>query len=73
VTTPSNVDLRSDTVSRPTAEMRTAMAKADVGDDVLGDDPTVRRLEERAADLLAMDAALFVASGTMANQLAAMT
>lgn len=64
------VDLRSDTVTRPTGQMRAAMAQAPVGDDVYGEDPTVRALEERVADLLGTDAALFVPSGTMANQLA---
>jgi threonine aldolase len=61
------IDLRSDTVSRPTDAMRRAMAEADVGDDVFGDDPTVIALEERAADLLGKEAGLFVASGTMGN------
>jgi threonine aldolase len=61
------IDLRSDTVSRPTDAMRQAMAAAEVGDDVFGDDPTVNRLEERAADLLGKEAGLFVASGTMGN------
>jgi len=64
------VDLRSDTVTRPSAGMRAAMAAAEVGDDVLGDDPTVIRLQERAAELLGKEAALFVPSGTMANQIA---
>lgn len=64
------VDLRSDTVTRPTAAMRRAMAEAEVGDDVYGEDPTVRLLEERVAELLGTEAALFVPSGTMANQLA---
>ncbi len=64
------VDLRSDTVTRPTPAMRRAMARAEVGDDVFGDDPTVRRLEERVAEVLGREAALFVPSGTMANQLA---
>ena len=64
------VDLRSDTITRPTAAMRRAMAEAEVGDDVLGDDPTVRRLEEETAELLGKEAALFVPSGTMANQIA---
>ena len=64
------IDLRSDTVTRPTPAMRDAMARAEVGDDVYGEDPTVRLLEERAADLLGKEAALFVASGTMANQVA---
>ncbi|HEX6938465.1 MAG TPA: GntG family PLP-dependent aldolase [Longimicrobiales bacterium] len=64
------VDLRSDTVTRPTPAMREAIARAEVGDDVLGDDPTVRRLEERVAELLGKEAALFFPSGTMANQTA---
>ncbi|HUJ61898.1 MAG TPA: low-specificity L-threonine aldolase [Kofleriaceae bacterium] len=64
------VDLRSDTVTRPTAAMRQAIASAEVGDDVYGEDPTVRRLEERVAELLGCDAALFVPTGTMANQIA---
>jgi threonine aldolase len=61
------VDLRSDTLTRPTAAMRAAMAAAEVGDDVYGEDPTVRRLEEMAAEITGKAAALFVASGTMAN------
>ncbi len=64
------VDLRSDTVTRPTPAMRQAIATAEVGDDVYGEDPTVRRLEETVAELLGTEAALFVPSGTMANQLA---
>lgn len=64
------VDLRSDTVTRPTPAMRKAMAEAEVGDDVFGEDPTVKRLEERVAALLGKEAALFVPSGTMANQIA---
>jgi threonine aldolase len=64
------VDLRSDTVTIPTAEMRDAMAAAPVGDDAYGEDPTVNRLESLAAALLGKDAALYVTSGTMANQLA---
>jgi threonine aldolase len=68
--TVADVDLRSDTVTRPTAAMRAAIATAEVGDDVFGDDPTVRRLEETVAELLGTEAALFVPSGTMANQLA---
>ena len=64
------IDLRSDTVTQPTPGMRQAMAVAEVGDDVYGEDPTVRRLEERAAQLTGKDAALFVPSGTMANQIA---
>ena len=61
------IDLRSDTVTHPTAEMRRAMAAAEVGDDVFGEDPTVNALEERAAELLGKDAGLFVSSGTMGN------
>ena len=64
------IDLRSDTVTRPSRAMRDAMANAEVGDDVMGDDPTVNRLQERAAQLLGTEAALFVPSGTMANQIA---
>jgi threonine aldolase len=64
------VDLRSDTVTRPSPAMRAAIANAEVGDDVLGDDPTVIRLQERAAALLGQAAALFVPSGSMANQVA---
>jgi threonine aldolase len=64
------IDLRSDTITQPTPAMREAMARAEVGDDVFGDDPTVRRLEERVAALLGKEAALFTPSGTMANQLA---
>jgi threonine aldolase len=64
------IDLRSDTVTRPTPAMRDAMSRAEVGDDVYGEDPTVHALEERAAALLGKEAALFVASGTMANQIA---
>jgi len=61
------VDLRSDTVTRPTPEMRQAMADAEVGDDVYGDDPTVNRLQEMAAALMGKEAGLFVPSGTMGN------
>jgi len=67
------IDLRSDTVTRPCPAMRQAMADADVGDDVTGDDPTVNRLETVCADLYGMEAALFVPSGTMANQIAIKT
>ena len=67
------IDLRSDTVSKPSDAMRQAMATAEVGDDVFGDDPTVRALELRAASLMGKEAALFVPSGTMANLLAVMT
>jgi len=66
------IDLRSDTVTKPTPEMRRAMAEADVGDDVFGDDPTVIALEERAAGLLGKEAGLFVASGAMGNLVAQM-
>jgi len=62
------IDLRSDTVTKPTPAMREAMARAEVGDDVLGEDPTVNRLEEESAALMGMEAGLFVASGTMGNQ-----
>jgi threonine aldolase len=62
------VDLRSDTVTRPSAEMRRAMAKAEVGDDVLGDDPTVNELQEIAAGMLGKEAGLFVPTGSMGNQ-----
>jgi threonine aldolase len=67
------VDLRSDTVTRPTAAMRRAMAEAEVGDDVYGEDPTVNRLQERAAELMGKEAALFVPSGSMGNLLAIKT
>lgn len=64
------VDLRSDTVTKPSPAMRRAMADAEVGDDGYGEDPTVRRLEERFAEIVGKDAALFVPSGTMGNQIA---
>jgi len=64
------VDLRSDTVTRPTPEMRRAMAEAEVGDDVYGEDPTVNRLEARAAEIAGKEAAVFVPSGTMGNTIA---
>ncbi len=67
------IDLRSDTVTRPGEAMRRAMADAEVGDDVFGDDPTVNRLEARAAELLGKEAALFVPSGTMANLIGVLT
>lgn len=66
------IDLRSDTVTRPTQAMRTAMAAAEVGDDVYGEDPTVNRLQEMTAEMLGMEAALFVPSGTQSNLLALM-
>ena len=64
------IDLRSDTVTKPDAEMRRAMAEAEVGDDVFGEDPTVNRLEEEAAAAVGLEAAIFVPSGTMGNQIA---
>src|SRR3954468_17117573 len=66
-------DFRSDTITRPTAAMRAAMAAADVGDDVFGDDPTVNALQERIAALLGKEAALFVSSGTQGNLIGVMT
>lgn len=64
------IDLRSDTVTRPSREMRQAMAQAEVGDDVLGDDPTINLLQQKVADIFEKEAALFVPSGTMANAVA---
>jgi threonine aldolase len=64
------IDLRSDTVTKPTPEMREAMHRAEVGDDVYGEDPTVNRLQEMAADAMGKEAALFVSSGTMGNLIA---
>ena len=64
------IDLRSDTVTRPTPAMRAAMAAAEVGDDVYGEDPTVNRLEQRAAEIFGREAAVFVPTGTMGNQIA---
>ena len=64
------IDLRSDTVTTPTAEMRATMAAAEVGDDVYSEDPTINRLQEKVAALLGMEAALFVPSGSMSNQIA---
>ena len=64
------IDLRSDTVTRPTAAMRAAMAAAPVGDDQYGEDPTVNALQERVAAMLGKEAAIFLPSGTMANQVA---
>ncbi|MBB5065486.1 low specificity L-threonine aldolase [Granulicella mallensis] len=64
------IDLRSDTVTRPTAAMYAAMASAEVGDDVYGEDPTVNRLEQRAAEVFGREAAIFVPTGTMGNQIA---
>ena len=67
------IDLRSDTVSKPTDAMRRAMAEAEVGDDVFGDDPTVNRLEAMAAERMGKEAAVYVPSGTMANLISVMT
>lgn len=64
------IDLRSDTVTKPTAAMRKAMAEAEVGDDVYGEDPTINLLQERAAELFGKEAALFVPTGSMGNQIA---
>jgi threonine aldolase len=64
------IDLRSDTVTKPTRQMRRAMAEAEVGDDVYGEDPTVNRLQERAAEMFGKQAALFVPTGSMGNQIA---
>ena len=68
--TPETIDLRSDTITRPTPAMRAAMAEAEVGDDVYGEDPTVNRLEARAAEIFGREAAMFVPTGTMGNQIA---
>src|SRR4051812_35764614 len=67
---PPFVDLRSDTVTRPTRAMRAAMAEAEVGDDVYGEDPSVNALEEQVAGLFGHEAAVFVPTGTMGNQIA---
>ncbi len=64
------IDLRSDTVTKPSERMRAAMAAAEVGDDVYGEDPTINRLQERAAEIFEKEAALFIPSGTMGNQIA---
>ena len=64
------IDLRSDTVTRPTEAMRTAMARAEVGDDWYGDDPTVNRLQDRAAEITGRQAALYLPTGTMCTQIA---
>jgi threonine aldolase len=66
------VDLRSDTVTKPTTAMWEAMAKADVGDDVYGEDPTINKLEKMAAEKMGKEAAIFVSSGTMGNLIAAL-
>ena len=67
------IDMRSDTVTQPTEEMRRAMYEAEVGDDVFGEDPTINRLEERSAELLSQEAGMFTASGTMSNLIAVLT
>src|SRR5213596_445155 len=64
------IDLRSDTVTKPTPAMRRAMAQAEVGDDVFGEDPTVNRLQDRAAEIFEKEAALFVPTGSMGNEIA---
>ena len=64
------IDLRSDTVTKPSPEMRRAMFEAEVGDDVYAEDPTINRLEKQAAEIFGREAALFVPSGTMGNQIA---
>ena len=64
------IDLRSDTVTRPTPAMRAAMASAEVGDDVYGEDPTINHLEARAAEIFNREASIFVPTGTMGNQIA---
>ena len=67
------IDLRSDTVTKPTAEMRDAMARAEVGDDVYGEDPSVNQLEALAAEMMGKEAGLFIPSGTMGNLIAVLT
>ncbi len=67
------IDLRSDTVTKPTDEMRQAMAKAEVGDDVYGEDPTINRLQQMAAEMMGKEAGLFVSSGTMGNLLSVLS
>ena len=72
-TAPRVIDLRSDTLTKPTTAMRQAMAEAEVGDDVYGEDPTVNRLEQTAAERLGKEAGLFVTSGTMGNLVSALS
>ena len=67
------IDLRSDTLTMPTPEMRRHMAEAELGDDVYGEDPTVNRLQQRAAEMMGKEAGLFVPSGTMGNLLGILT
>src|SRR3954470_14380211 len=69
----NTIDLRSDTVTKPSPGMRAAMASADVGDDVYGEDPTVNALQERVAAMLGFEAGLFVSSGTQSNLIGVMT
>ncbi|HEY2251710.1 MAG TPA: aminotransferase class V-fold PLP-dependent enzyme, partial [Planctomycetaceae bacterium] len=71
--TPTVIDMRSDTVTKPTAGMRRAMAEAEVGDDMSGEDPTVNRLEAHVADLLGKEAAVYACSGTQSNQMGVRT
>src|ERR1700732_2726626 len=73
VNTAPPIDFRSDTVTKPTPAMRRAMAEADVGDDVYGEDPTVNKLQARAAEIFGREAALFVPSGSMGNLIAIKT
>ena len=70
MTSPRIVEFRSDTFTLPTAEMRTAMVSAPLGDDVFGEDPSINELQDYAANLFGMEAALFCPSGTMTNQIA---
>ena len=67
------IDLRSDTVTQPTPEIRDVMSRAEVGDDVMGDDPTVARLEELAAEMLGKESGMFIPSGTQSNLCALLT
>ena len=69
----ATIDLRSDTITKPSDEMRRAMADAEVGDDVYGEDPSINKLQEKAANLLGKEAGLLMASGTMSNLVAALT
>ena len=68
-----SIDLRSDTVTLPSSEMREVIYKAELGDDVFGEDPTINRFEEMAAERMGKEAALFVASGTMGNLICSLT
>jgi len=73
MTAPEIIDLRSDTVTKPTPKMRQAMATCEVGDDVFGDDPTIIELERRVAELVGAEASLWCPTGSMANQVAVST